>query len=289
MPNQNGKFIAAIVCGLGFGVLAGIAIDARYHPNHITFEVENYTKVNLVPAEGDIIDWVAADPAVGNMQITFHDSAPCKEANGGHHCTVSTENGNGTFVYDCAAALNKDYICFDPGVGPISTTYGGGRVTISDAISDLIEFFTTVKVDFDRLFHAPLKILTRQTSPGTSSATPPDVSGSSPAQGTQPVRAAVMTGIPLTPVIECNNGVTQVDPHEDGLSVNDPIQASGGQIIGWSGAKEFTLTLPTICKEAAKTGNTCTILPGTVGNKYPYGVLLPSCSKTWSTAYITVQ
>jgi hypothetical protein len=110
------------------GVLLGIYLDELYKPNHIVFQAQASTKLNLVPSAGDVIEWKTSSG--GQLPVTFEVGTsflPCNEGNGVSTCTLRdppAKDAGMSYTYTCA-----DNACFDPTLAPVSPKGSGGGTT----------------------------------------------------------------------------------------------------------------------------------------------------------------
>lgn len=237
------------------GFLMGVALDVTYRPNHIVFEVQPDTKVNIVPSRGDIIEWRSSNRQSKSTSIRFFSSkVPCSEANGGNQCTYTPLPTPQVYLYDCALDQTPAN-CYDPGVGSSSSS-GGGHSKFVLIVQWIENFIVTVGVDIERL----LGIWPKPTAqPWLQS-----VGG--------PVAAPAAGGATIPPprhinvAVDCDrNGNAAVFPDGNPADENNPIKASVGDNITWQPYTGYSISDLSICSPMplGDTGNrTCELKSG---------------------------
>jgi hypothetical protein len=221
------------------GFLLGALFDSHFRSNYITFEVDRATnRVNVVPHENDVINWVKQTPSHDiPVNVGFISGSPCMESQPNSTCTVKGPGGN--YEYICVSAEGVTYRCMDPGVDPQSSTNG----------TDL----ESIKVFF-------------KGNPGTSGSAP----GAMGAAGPRAMTAdnTIVAGIQCFPQGASNApGVNWEYPPNPA----DPLPVKVGQTIVWkSGSiEQFTINLPAnTCVEQSSgpidsNNPRCTVLAGT--------------------------
>jgi hypothetical protein len=110
-----------IVC-LIVGFFSGVALNARYGPNHILLYINADSKVSLSPRPGDTISFAAdGDPTGANIKINYTRSLiPCETNSDPTDPTcVYAPYANGPSLYLYSCALNQPpNSCYDPQLGP---------------------------------------------------------------------------------------------------------------------------------------------------------------------------
>jgi hypothetical protein len=260
---------------LAVGFVVGVAVNATYGPNHIVFQVQPSTKVNLAPRAGDVIDWVDWNGKPISAQFQDNPSlVPCQGGNVQSRCVVTSPSYSGAlYPYTCTN-------CFDPVIGPVSKTQvGGGAVKIWEPPS--LKFWPILVYDLERLLHLSVG---GESAPATPAQAPPPV----------PQKASVGTGLPVQPALACLSGKVAVYPPD--FSPPDlPVSASANGILQFTGSIPYTATEPTAADGTALCVNgviptpaqACAITSTAKGN-YTYTVSSTSCAMS-PTETITVH
>jgi len=252
------------------GFLMGAALDVKYRPNHIVFEVQPDTKVNVIPSEGDVIEWKSSNPRSGPPSIRFFSSkVPCSEANGSSQCTYTPLPVPQVYLYDCALDKSPNN-CYDPGVGPSSNS-GGGHSKFVLIIQWIENFVEVVGVDLERLLGFRPK--------PTMHAWLQGVAGPIAA----PAAGAGTTNPPprhINVAVDCDkNGNAAVFPDGNPADANHAIEASVGDNITWQPYTSYSISDLSVCSPMPLdgTGNrTCALKSGS--GDVSYTVRTSGCS-----------
>lgn len=247
------------------GFLLGVALDAGYRPNHIVFVVQPDTKVTVAPSKGDIIEWKSSNPKSTSTSIRFFSSkVPCSEPNGSQQCTFTPlDEGPQVYLYDCALDQAPS-TCYDPGVGPSSSTGAGHASRFVLVLLAIRDFVVTLGTDLERLFRIWPKATKQYWLPGSLSGS--TVGGGAPAGSTPGVAAPPRH---INVAVDCDkDGKAAVFPDGNPDDENKDINASKGDVITWQPYTTWSISdlaacspMPLNGKPGDLTGNhlSCTI------------------------------
>jgi hypothetical protein len=162
--NTKGHFIkwsGMCFCCFILGFLLGVALDAKYRPNHILLYINPDGKVSLSPHPGDIINFVAFDDKTGaNVKVKYTANlAPCDKSAAvapPSTCVYAPfDSGPNLYLFGCTSA--KGIPCFDPQYGPKCAGCPSTGVR-TPFLSKLLKFLQVLKWDLE----APLGLMTYQ-------------------------------------------------------------------------------------------------------------------------------
>jgi hypothetical protein len=249
------------------GFVLGVGLDARYRPNHIVFEVQPDTKVNLAPYRGDIIEWKSSNPQSTSTGIRFFSSkVPCSEPNGGNQCTFAPLTVPQVYLYDCALDKTPS-TCYDPGIGPSSTSGGGHASKFARFVQTIKDIVVILGVDLERLFG----IWPKPTAKPWLQAVGTTIAGPAAAGGTPPPRH-------INVAVDCDKGgKSAVFPDGNPADENNAIEASVGDSITWQPYTAYSIGDLSVCSPAPLKGNpgspagnnlTCTLKSGSGDVQY---------------------
>jgi hypothetical protein len=288
----GGIAIRRVVVSTGLlvaGFLSGAALDATYRPNHIVFEVQPDTKVNLIPSRGDVIEWKSSNPQSTSTSIRFFSGkVPCAEANGSSQCTFTPLRLPQVYLYDCMLDQTPT-TCYDPGMGPSSTS-GGGHKTVL-ILQWIKDFILIVGVDLQRFLGIWPSPTTQYWMPAAGSALGSGAPAPAPGATNLPPRH-------INVAVDCDaNGKAAVFPDGNPQDENHAITASVGDSITWQPYTAYSIGGLSACSPASLNGDpgdstgtnhSCTITSGS--GDVSYTVQANSCGNLASiTEHITIQ
>jgi hypothetical protein len=123
--SSRGLFLKGAGVSIGcliIGSLLGIAVDAKYRPNHILLYINADSKVSVSPQPGDTISFATdGNPTGTNIKINFtRDLRPCQPNSdlSDPTCVYAPYiNGPNLYLYSCALGQPPNS-CYDPQLGP---------------------------------------------------------------------------------------------------------------------------------------------------------------------------
>jgi hypothetical protein len=268
MFKTHNKCIALCFCFLLIGIVIGGCLEAILRHNHILLTVMKDGEINLSPAVGDVVDWIAYDqgkmPAIQFAPL----GSPCKGGISNNRCIISSVDSTDLLPYTCGAQTPCD-----PGVGPACTTCGGK----SGFFWDLMRLFDVFVLKIDSLF------ATIPSGLPPTSASSPQIGAVSASPSTTP-HAPRASAIDRGYVTCAGAGQTTVTPQS--------ITASNTDIIDWQSKNPFVITPATaICStDVTKPSKeqACTLQNVNSGLTYTYTATAGACSVS-SSYSITIK
>lgn len=282
------KGTSICLCCLIIGFLLGVAVDAKYRPNHILLYVNTDSKVSLSPKPGDIISWATKnDPLGRNVKINYTAGlAPCKlDTSFPPPTCVYQPFDDGPDLYLFGCTLSSDpKTCFDPQYGPKCA--GCGQLD-STSFAPLISeyYWNTLGWDLARLFNP----VPKQPKAPQNLAEP---AGIPPVTNT----AVMAPTLGLTEVVaKCNGNTPAVYPG-GGSDPITHIPARPLDTITWNAYNSYSITNLNVCNQASMPSSSggnqsCTIKSDTpVGSSVAYALNM-TCNNVASSTqeYIDVQ
>jgi hypothetical protein len=304
------------LCCLIIGFLLGVALDARYRPDNIRFNISSDSKISLMPKPGDIISFAAdKDPSGVAAKITMKYTAGIKPCKSNIDSTDPTcvywpyKNGPRLYLFGCTFGPNgTEKPCYDPQYGPKCNPCGGtgGNIPFPTPLPILHVVFWDIE---SLLGVVPSEQALPQSARMSSG-------GSQGSQVNEEARVLDNTPAPPPPprvqelVAACYNGVPAVFQSGSDTPItpdpNAPITAEPSDTITWNAYDKYNITglnggSLNICANGNPSGDpaspggnqSCIINPGT-GSKtpYPYQVNISTgacISSQATTEYLLVE
>lgn len=286
----KGRYIKAIctcLCCLIIGFLLGVALDAKYRPNHILLYINADSKVSISPRPGDIISWATKDDPYGK-KITINYTAglaPCKANTGIQTPCIFEPLDGGPDLYLFGCTLSADpKTCFDPQYGPKCTGCGQGTNYTSFPPLTFHDFWNTLGWDIARLIN-PVPTLRKA---------PQNLAGLGITSVNSTNAVPLTSPSSLVEVAALCNGNTPAVFLGGSSSVITHIPARALDTITWNAYNSYSITNLNICSQGSMPSSpganqSCTVKSDTPVSSVPY-TLNMTCNNAASSAqeYIDV-